>query len=90
MAKSRNLANTSSQGSTSNVIVVPTGTTVQRTSATAGFIRYNTDYGTLESANGTVWANVGSGSASSSGSGGVSWIPAVQNTNFVALKGNGY
>jgi len=87
MAKSRNLANTSSQGSVSNVIVVPTGTTAQRTSATAGFIRYNTDLNSLESANGTAWANVGSGSASSGG--GVSW-QAVQNTNFIAVAGNGY
>lgn len=89
MAKSRNLANTSSQGSTSNVVVVPTGTTAQRTSATAGFIRYNTDLNSLESANGTAWANVGSGSASSSGGGGVSWQP-IQNTNFISVKNNGY
>lgn len=88
MAKSRNLANTSAIGTTSNVIVVPTGTTAQRTSATAGFIRYNTDLNSLESANGTAWANVGSGAASSGG-GGVSWQP-VQNTNFISVAGNGY
>ena len=54
MAKSRQLANTSSLGTVSNVIVVPTGTTAQRPSATAGYIRYNTDLNSLESANGTA------------------------------------
>ena len=87
MAKSRQLANTSSLGTVSNVIVVPTGTTAQRPSATAGYIRYNTDLNSLESANGTAWANVGSGSTSSGG--GVSW-QAVQNTSFIAVSGNGY
>jgi len=66
---------------------VPVGNTAQRPAATAGFIRYNTDLNTLESANATAWANVGSGSASSGG--GVSWQP-VQNTNFIAVAGNGY
>lgn len=60
MAKSRQLANTSSLGTVSNVIVVPTGTTAQRPSATAGYIRYNTDLNALESANGTTWSNVSS------------------------------
>lgn len=66
---------------------VPIGTTAQRpAAATQGYIRYNTTLNSLESANGTAWSNVGSGSASS---GGVSWQP-VQNTNFVAVKNNGY
>lgn len=67
---------------------VPQGTTAQRPSATsAGLIRFNTSLGTLETANGTAWANVGSGGASSGG--GVSWQP-VQNTSFIAVKNNGY
>lgn len=66
---------------------VPVGNTTQRPTATAGLIRYNTDLNTLESANATAWANVGSGSASSGG--GLSW-QAVQNTNFIAVAGNGY
>jgi len=45
---------------------VPVGNTAQRPTASAGFIRYNTDLGTLESANATAWANVGSGGSSSS------------------------
>ena len=46
--------------------MVPVGTTAQRPAATSqGYIRYNTSLNTLESANGTAWANVGSGSASS-------------------------
>ena len=48
--------------------IVPTGNTSSRTANTAGLIRFNTDYNTLESANGTAWANVGSGSSSSGGS----------------------
>jgi hypothetical protein len=68
---------------------VPQGTTAQRPAATsAGLIRYNTSLGSLESANGTAWSNVGSGSASSI-SGGISWQP-VQNTNFIAVSGSGY
>jgi hypothetical protein len=91
MGKSRQLANTSALGAISNVVVVPVGTTAQRpATSTAGYIRFNSDYGTLESANGTAWSNVGSGSASSSGGGGVTWIPAVQNTNFISIAGNGY
>ena len=66
---------------------VPVGNTAQRPTASPGFIRYNTDLGTLESANATAWANVGSGSASSGG--GVSWQP-VQNSSFIAVAGNGY
>lgn len=67
---------------------VPQGTTAQRPAATsAGLIRFNTSLGTLESANGTAWSNVGSGGASSGS--GVSWQP-VQNTNFIAIAGNGY
>jgi len=68
---------------------VPQGTTAQRPAATsAGLIRYNTSLNSLESANGTAWSNVGSGSASSGG-GGLSWQP-VQNTSFIAVAGNGY
>lgn len=69
---------------------VPIGTTEQRPATTTpGFIRYNTDLNSLESANGTAWANVGSG-ATSSGGGGVAWTPAIQNTNFIAVKNSGY
>ena len=70
-------------------IIVPIGTTGQRPVATAGAIRYNTTLSTLESANGVSWANVGSGSATSSGGGGISW-QAVQSSNFIAVAGNGY
>lgn len=46
-------------------LIVPSGTTAQRPgSTTAGYIRFNTTLGTLESANGSAWANVGSGAAS--------------------------
>ena len=46
-------------------ILVPTGSSAQRPAAvTAGYIRFNTTLGSLESANGTAWANVGSGSSS--------------------------
>jgi hypothetical protein len=86
MSKTRNLANSAPQF---NSLIVPTGNTAQRPANTAGQIRYNTDLGTLESANGVYWANVGSGAASSSGSGGVSW-QTVQNTSFIAVAGNGY
>ena len=85
MSKTSTLADIASSNS---ALVVPTGGTASRPSANAGSIRFNTDLGTLESANGTAWANVGSGSASA-GSGGVSWQP-VQNTNFIAVTGNGY
>ena len=50
-------------------LIVPSGNTAQRPANTAGLIRFNTDFNTLESANGTAWANVGSGSAISSGGG---------------------
>lgn len=69
-------------------LIVPVGNTATRPAASQGYIRYNTDLNTLESANGTAWANVGSGSASSGG--GVSWTPTVQNTNFIAVKNSGY
>ena len=70
-------------------LLVPVGNTAQRPAAAQGYIRYNTDLNTLESANATAWANVGSGSASSGGTGGLSW-QTVQNTNFIAVAGNGY
>jgi hypothetical protein len=69
-------------------LLVPVGNTAQRPAAAQGYIRYNTDLNTLESANATAWANVGSGSASAGG-GGVTWQP-VQNTNFIAVTGSGY
>jgi hypothetical protein len=69
---------------------VPVGNTAQRPAASPGYIRYNTDLNTLESANNTAWANVGSGSASSGGGGGITWAPLVQNTNFIAVKNTGY
>ena len=84
MSKTRNLANSAPQF---NSLIVPTGNTAQRPTVTAGQIRFNTDLGTLESANGVYWANVGSGSASS---GGVSWIPTTQNTSFIAITNTGY
>jgi len=59
-------------------ILVPVGNTAQRPATTQGYIRYNTTLGTLESANGTAWANVGSGSASSSSSA----------ANLTSLTGN--
>jgi len=73
-------------------ILIPIGNTAQRPAASAGYIRYNTTLNTLESANGSAWANVGSGGAgspSSSGTGGISW-QTVQNTSFIAVTGNGY
>jgi hypothetical protein len=86
MSKTRNLSNSAPQF---NALVVPVGSTAQRPSVIPGYIRFNTDLNTLETANNTAWANVGSGSASSGGSGGVSWQP-VQNTNFIAVVDNGY
>lgn len=85
MSKTTTLADIVSANGT---LIVPTGTTAGRPSATAGSIRFNTDLNTLESANGSAWANVGSGAASSGG--GVSWSTTVQNTNFIAVAGNGY
>lgn len=67
-------------------LLVPVGNTAQRPAASPGYIRYNTDLNTLESANATAWANVGSGSASS---GGATWQP-VQNSNFIAVTGSAY
>ena len=85
MTKNRTLAGILPDG---NAMMVPVGNTAQRPANTAGMIRYNTTLNTLEAANGVMWANVGSGSASSSG-GGVLWQP-VQNTSFIAVAGNGY
>jgi hypothetical protein len=74
--------------SSNGFLQVPIGTTAQRPAATTqGYIRYNTTLNSLESANGTAWANVGSGAASSGG--GVSWQP-VQNTSFIAVTNSGY
>ena len=67
MTKNRNLAAMLPDG---NAMMVPSGNTAQRPANTAGMLRFNTDLGTFESANGTYWANVGSGSASSGGSSG--------------------
>lgn len=86
MSKTSTLADIASSNS---ALVVPTGGTASRPSANAGLIRFNTDLGTLESANGTAWANVGSGSASSGG-GGVTWSALVQNTNFISVVNSGY
>jgi hypothetical protein len=88
MSKTRNLAN-SAPSNVINAVVVPTGNTAQRPTLVPGYIRFNSDLNTLESANNTAWANVGSGSTSSSG-GGVSWTPTVQNTSFIAVTGKGY
>ena len=65
-SKNRNL---SAMPTNTNSMKVPVGNTATRGANTAGFIRFNSDLNTLEAANGTVWANVGSGSASSSGGG---------------------
>ena len=65
MTKNRTLAGILPDG---NAMMVPVGNTAQRPANTAGMIRYNTTLGTLESANGSAWANVGSGSASSGSS----------------------
>jgi hypothetical protein len=93
MTKNRNLAAMLPDG---NAMMVPVGNTAQRPANTAGMIRYNTTLNTLEAANGMMWANVGSGSATSSGGGG----GAVQgifyesdNTitaNFTATPGKNY
>jgi hypothetical protein len=97
MAKSRNLANTSALGIPSTLVStydanttstgflqVSVGSTAQRPSTTTkGYIRYNTDLNTLESANGTAWANVGSGSVSSGGS-------SSSAANLTSLTGNVY
>jgi hypothetical protein len=102
MGKSRQLSNTSTLGVSTTLVAtydanttstgflqVSIGSTAQRPSTnTKGYIRYNTTLDVLESANGTAWSNVGSGAASSGG-GGISW-QAVQNTNFIAVAGNGY
>ena len=61
MTKNRNLAGMLPDG---NAMMVPSGNTAQRPANTAGMIRFNTDLNTLEAANGTYWANVGSGSSS--------------------------
>ena len=80
-----NLANTSSAGAnydanttSTGFFQVPVGNTAQRPATTQGYIRYNTTLNTLESANGSAWANVGSGSASSSSSA----------ANLTSLTGN--
>ena len=102
MGKSRQLSNTSTLGVSTTLVAtydanttstgffqVPVGTTAQRpVPITRGYIRYNTTLNALESANGTAWANVGSGAASSGG-GGVTWISSVQNTSFIAVKNEG-
>lgn len=67
MTKNRNLAAMLPDG---NAMMVPVGNTAQRPANTAGMIRYNSELNTLESANGTYWANVGSGGASTGGGSG--------------------
>lgn len=49
-----------------NSMKVPVGNTATRGANTAGLIRFNSDLNTLEAANGMMWANVGSGSATTS------------------------
>jgi len=78
MSKTRNLANSTPQFSR-DALIVPTGNTAQRPTVTAGYIRFNTDLNTLESANSTAWANVGSGSSS-----------ATSSSNVTSLTGNVY
>ena len=90
--KNRNLAGMLPDG---NAMMVPSGNTLQRPANTAGMIRFNTDLNTLEAANGTAWANVGSGSAVSSGGGGATngIFYESSNTitqNFTATVGKNY
>ena len=90
--KNRNLAAMLPDG---NAMMVPVGNTAQRPANTAGMIRYNTDLNSLEAANGMMWANVGSGSASSSGGGGAvnGMFYESDNTitaNFTATQGKNY
>ena len=74
-SKNRNL---SAMPTNTNSMKVPVGNTATRGANTAGFIRFNSDLNTLEAANGVMWANVGSGSASSSSSA----------SNLTSLTGN--
>jgi hypothetical protein len=78
MSKTRNLSNSAPQF---NALVVPTGTTAQRPSVTPGYIRFNTDLNTLETANSTAWANVGSGSAN----GGSAYSANTTDTGYFAI-----
>jgi hypothetical protein len=92
MTKNRNLAAMLPDG---NGMMVPKGNTAQRPANTAGMIRYNTDLNSLESANGTAWANVGSGGAiSSSGSGAIAGVfyegTNTITANFTATQGKNY
>ena len=89
--KNRNLAGMLPDGS---AMMIPKGNTAQRPANTAGMIRFNTDLNTLEAANGTYWANVGSGSASSGGGGGTSTVfnsnPNTITAAFTLLQGVNY
>lgn len=93
MTKNRNLAAMLPDG---NAMMVPVGNTAQRPASTAGMIRYNTDLNTLEAANSTAWANVGSGGASVGGGGGGAtngMFYESSNTitaNFTATVGKNY
>ena len=92
MTKNRNLAGMLPDG---NAMMLPVGNTAQRPANTAGMIRYNTTLNTIEAANGTYWANVGSGSASSSSGGGAvnGIFYESDNTitaNFTATQGKNY
>ena len=72
--------------STSGALVVPQGTTTQRPGNTAnGQLRFNSTLGSFEGYSAGAWGSIGG----SGGSGGTSWQP-VQNTNFIAVSGNGY
>jgi hypothetical protein len=82
MSKTSTLADIVSANST---LIVPTGNTFSRPANTAGSIRFNTDLNTLESANGTVWSNVGSGSASSGGSS--SNVASITGNVFISSAG---
>ena len=81
--KNRNLAGMLPDG---NAMMVPVGNTALRPANTAGMIRYNTDLNSLESANGTYWANVGSGGASTGGGGGAVQGIFYENANTITAS----
>lgn len=57
----------------SDAILVPVGNTSARPTATAGYIRYNSDTSSFEGSNGSTWASVGGG-ATGGGSDTVFWV----------------
>ena len=70
-------------------IVVPTGTTAQEPTATAGGFRFNSESGYMEFANGTTWISLATGtsSVSSFSAGSTGFTPATASTGAVTLDG---